>query len=669
MMTASHARPKPDPEPPGLRSLQWGWISVGLALAIQATQLPLWYGLGLLAAGLYPALSCRRHPPVLPSRPIRLLGLLAVLSAIGLAFPGQWLSREAGTALATGLLLLKALEARQRRDLQVTAGFACFVIMTSLLGRQGLVITALAGASLMAPLACIYSLQDDDPPGASLLQQTRLIASLLALALPLTACAFLLVPRLSSPLWGNTGGEADRSGLDSHLSAADFGQILNDDSPALRISFPHAPPAERERYFRTYVLWRFNGRDWSSMPPPAPGPKYQATTAGERRTYEVIMQADGGHHLPALDWPATPPAGADQWLDTDGIVHRRDAVETTIRYHLDALSSPPSNQGPLDPASRRAGLQWPAGAAPETLALGHRWRAAGLNDMAIVAKAMQMFRQQGFSYTLAPPTPSGDPTDGFLFGSRRGYCVHYASAFVLLMRAAGLPARVVSGYQGGYWNREGRYLLIRHSDAHAWAEVWIAERQAWIRFDPTAMASPERINLGALAAGGDGTGWVRHSWLLALQNHWDLVNQLWDRSVIGFDQARQTRLLSPSNRGGQWRHIDIRLGLLLIMIAMAALAVCWAQRTTSSIDPLLKAWRQLTRHLARHGLPIGTGEGPHDYLERAIRAFPARRKEIERLRTLYLLARYAESRPGPDRIRSLQRAVRNFRRGKLSEHP
>lgn len=665
----STASPPRTTESPGLPSLQWAWISVGLALALQATQLPLWYGLGLLAAGMYPALTCRRYAPALPSRPIRLLGLLAVLSAVGLAFPGQWLSREAGTALATGLLLLKALEAKQRRDLQVTAGFACFVIMTSLLARQSLVITALAAASLMAPLACIHSLQDDDPPSGGLVRQARLIASLLVLALPLTACAFLLVPRLSSPLWGSTGGETDRSGLDSHLSAADFSQILNDDSPALRISFPQGPPAERERYFRAYVLWRFNGRDWSSIPPPAPGPRYQAAATGERRAYDVIMEADGGHHLPALDWPGTPPAGTGEWLDSDGIVHRRDAVEATIRYRLDALTSPPSNRGPLDPASRRAGLQWPEGAAPETLALGRRWQAAGLSDMAIVARAMQMFRQQGFSYTLAPPTPAGDPTDGFLFGSRLGYCVHYASAFVLLMRAAGLPARMVSGYQGGYWNREGRYLLIRHSDAHAWAEVWIAERHAWIRFDPTAMASPERVSQGALAASGDGTSWIRHSWLLTLENHWDLVNQIWDRSVIGFDQARQTHLLSPSNRGSQWRHIDIRLGLLLIMIAMAALAVCWAQRTTSSIDPLLTAWRQLTRYLTRHGLPIRTGEGPHDYLERAIRAFPARRKEIERLRTLYVLARYAESRPGPDRIRRLQRAVRNFRRGKLSEHP
>ncbi len=651
------------------RPHQWAWISVAAALLLQATELPWALSLGLALAALPPARASWREPMMPVRRPWLMAGLALLLIAVAAAFPGHWLSREAGIALGTGLLVLKAAESRMPRDLLVTAGFACFIIITALLAGQGLGRTALAAIGLIAPLCCLQSLQGGTPPMHRLWRDALPVTGWLLLALPLTATAFLAIPRLASPLWGTPDSGSERTGLADHLSAADFSAVMNDDRPALRITFRQAPPEPAARYFRAYVMWHFDGRDWDggtawkASAPHAAGDLRQS----ELRRYEVIMEPDGTRHLPVLDWPADPPpptAGAR--LDADGILRRDTAVSRTIRYAMSAAPLPSIQN--LDPAERRAGLQWPSGAAPRTLALGRQWQTMHLDDEAIVRRGMQYFRQQGFAYTLRPPAPQGDPTDSFMFDGRRGYCVHFASAFVLLMRAAGLPARVVSGYQGGYWSRIGHYLLVRHSDAHAWTEVWIAARHAWIRYDPTAMASPERISSGPLAAGALAGDDSPAPWLQRLKNHWDLVNQLWDRSVIGFDQSSQARLLAPSTHSPSWLRIDPRMGLLLIMIGIGVIAICWAQRSTSSVDPLVKTWRQLCRHLAARGLPMRGAEGPHAYLERAAQAFPSRRKEIERIRTLYVLTRYAETHPEPDRIRALRQAVRNFRREKLSEH-
>ncbi|MHC1479202.1 transglutaminase TgpA family protein [Frateuria aurantia] len=658
------------PPPPALpltqRAQQWAWISVALAVALQSPHQPVWYSLGLLLAGLRPALACRHGISKPLARRWLLAGLVMLLLAIGAAYRGEWLARETGIALATGLLVLKAMESAQRRDLQIVAGFACFVTMSALLTDQGMSNTLLAGLCLIAPLCCLQALQADAAPAAALWRDAIPMTVLLLLAIPVTAIAFLLAPRLSSPLWGASGPPLAETGLGPQLSPGDFSQILNNDAPALRISFSSTPPPETQRYFRAYVLWHFDGTDWNAAPPIATSDHAAMTADAPVTHYQVIMEASGQRHLPVLDWPVGPAKVAGAHLDADGILLRTAAVDSTIGYSMTSTGHPPISRGELDPVSRQAGLQWPAGAAPQTLAQGRRWRAQGLDDEAIVAHALQMFRRQGFSYTLSPPPVSGDATDGFLFGTRRGYCVHYASAFVLLMRAAGLPARVVSGYQGGYWSAAGRYLLVRQSDAHAWAEVWIARRHAWIRYDPTAMASPERITEGALAANGPTGEWSRRSWLASLRNHWDLVNQVWDRSVINFSQARQNRLFAAQPNLSLWSGIDKRWALLLVLFCLAGMALIWVQRAPRPADPMAQAWQQLTAYCGRHGVPIRIAEGPCAYLDRVIQRFPLHRKEIERLRTLYVIPRYAESRLRPDQIRAFRRAVGNFRRGKLS---
>jgi hypothetical protein len=313
----------------------------------------------------------------------------------------------------------------------------------------------------------------------------------------------------------------------------------------------------------------------------------------------------------------------------------------------------------LDIHSRRW-LQLPAGFNPRTLALGQSWRQQyGDDEAAIVRAALALFHDGGFRYTLAPAPLSRNAMDDFLFHTREGFCEHYSSAFTVLMRAAGIPARVVTGYQGGYWNKLGNYLLVRNSDAHAWSEVWLAGR-GWVRTDPTGAVRPERVSLGAAAAAGDQLDWYRSDWLQGFRNRWDVVNRWWDQAVVGFDALRQRSLLTPFGI----RDADtMTLGVLLAIgsVLFIALGLAWALLRRQPRDPLREALRELERKLGRRGIARRVGEGPQHYLSRAARALPAQRKELATLTRRYLDLRYAHDEPPPESVHAFRRAVQDFR--------
>ncbi|MGB6143654.1 MAG: transglutaminase domain-containing protein, partial [Rhodanobacter sp.] len=288
------------------------------------------------------------------------------------------------------------------------------------------------------------------------------------------------------------------------------------------------------------------------------------------------------------------------------------------------------------------------------------WRGRhGSDDAAIVREALALFHDGGFRYTLAPAPLGRDAMDDFLFATREGYCEHYSSAFTVLMRAAGIPARVVTGYQGGYWNKLGNYLLVRNSDAHAWSEVWLAGR-GWVRVDPTAAVRPERVSLGAAAAAGDQLDWYRRDWLQQFRNRWDIVNRWWDQGVVAFDALRQRGLLTPFGI----RDTDTRtLGVLLAIGSslFIAIGLAWALRRRQPRDPLREALRALERKLARQRIVRRTGEGPQHYLSRAARALPAQRGQLTELMQQYLELCYASDEPAPESVHAFRRMVRDFR--------
>ena len=354
--------------------------------------------------------------------------------------------------------------------------------------------------------------------------------------------------------------------------------------------------------------------------------------------------------------PLSAPDGAR--LDADRTLERARPVNETTRYVASSAAGYVLDPT-LQPALRRAALQLPAGYDPRATALAHSWRAGqGGNDAAIVRAALALFRDGGFAYNLAAPPLGRDSIDDFLFGTRQGYCEHYASAFAFLMRAAGVPARVVAGYHGGYWNDYAHYLLVRQSEAHAWDEVWLAGR-GWVRIDPTAMVR-RVVNVASGGEGdagdaGDDSGW------LAWQDRLDVINRLWDRGVIGFDALRQSELFTPLGLP-KLELGQLAAGLSVGIAAGLGLAMLVALRATRTRprDALEAAQRRLHAKLGRCGLARRAEEGPRDFFARCMLALPDSRHELAALAKAYMQLRYGHAEPPAEPVRAYLHAVRHF---------
>ena len=630
-------------------------LTMAFVLGLHATHLPWWLSLVLAAILGGRWWQRRRRSGRVPrwlKLPLLVLLTLAVIGEYGGIF-----GREPGAALAVGLLVLKLLETETVRDVRVGISFACFALMTALLFDQGLIATVVVALGLLPALATLRALEPGQRP-ASLPRSLVPALALSAAALPLALLAFLLVPRLDTPLWGAPSPNQARTGLSESMSPGNFTDLLTDDHPAMRVSFDGAPPPADLRYFRAYVMWNYDGRSWRYLDPrhlraQAPAPIEVDTSIG----YQISLQPTQQRVLPTLDMPLQAPAQASLQVDREVMADKpvndqlSYQLRSALRYRL---------QPSLDERSQRLGLRLPAGFNPRTLALAAQWRQRyGNDEAAIVRAALNLFHDGSFRYTLAPAPLGRDAVDDFLFDTHEGFCEHYSSAFTVLMRAAGIPARVVTGYQGGYWNKYGNYLLVRYSDAHAWSEVWLAGR-GWVRVDPTGAVRPERVSLGAAAAAGDQLAWYRNDWLQGLRNRWDIVNRWWDKGVIGFDALRQRGLLTPFGV----RDTDTAtLGVLLAIgsVLFIAIGLAWALLRRAPRDRLREALRELERKLARKGIARRPTEGPQHYLRRAARALPGQRKELLELMNSYLELRYAHAEPPPELRHAFQRAVRDFR--------
>ena len=579
--------------------------------------------------------------------------MLLILVAAVIAQYGNVFGREPGSALAAGLLVLKLTESESPRDARVAAAFACFLLMAALLFGQSLIATFVVALGLLPALSTWRSLEPTQIT-PSLLRQLLPAVLMLVVSLPLAVTAFLLVPRLSSPLWGTSGQQAARSGLSDEMSPGDFTQILNDDSPAMRVTFDGQPPPNAQRYFRAFVLWNYDGESWRRSDVPRVNALPIQTDSVIN--YRINLEPTHQRVLPTLDVPLQAPAQSQ--MRADGEVFAEKPVDDVMDYGLRSALHYHLEEN-INATTRSLALQLPTGFDPRSRQLAAELRKRyGNNDVALINAVLGFFHNGGFRYTLGPAPLGRNAIDDFLFNTREGFCEHYASSFTVLMRAAGIPARVVTGYQGGYWNAMGGYLLMRNSDAHAWSEVWLSGR-GWVRVDPTAAVQPQRINLGAADTGGDQLAWYRSAWLEALRNHWDIVNRWWDKGVIGFDAMRQRGLLTPFGiRDADTGILERLLGVSIALFGMIGLL--WALWRRPEGDPALAAMRTLERKLARAGVIRGHSEGPRNYLRRAIRALPGQRVELDHLMRCYIELRYATIEPHPESLRAFRQAVRNF---------
>jgi transglutaminase-like putative cysteine protease len=311
----------------------------------------------------------------------------------------------------------------------------------------------------------------------------------------------------------------------------------------------------------------------------------------------------------------------------------------------------------------KAALQLPAGFNPKATALARQWAGESADRAEVLQRAIDFFRRAGLGYTLAPPLLGRDSVDDFLFGTKRGFCEHFASAFAYMMRAADVPTRVVTGYQGGETNPVDGYVVVRQADAHAWTEVWLDER-GWVRVDPTAAAIPLRIESGIAAAvpAGESLPFLVRadlSWLRAIRFNWEALANYWNQWVLGYNPERQRGLF---NRLGMPEANWQAMAQVLFWTVGAVIAAFsfWLLRRATPSDAAQAAWMKFCAKLARRGTQRDHNEGPHAFGARAVRAHPGVARRIDDITSLYIDLRYG---PAPDRsgLPRLRALVREFR--------
>ena len=636
---------------------QSGWLlATALTAALpHALHVPPWLIAVTTAILAWRAWLLQGHRP-LPARPWLLLAAAAAVAGV-LAEYRTPFGQNPGVALLLLFLALKQLEARTVRDGLATIYLACFLATAQFFYSQTIPIAvsvAFAAAAAMATLACLI---DDQPTPAA---QLRLIGRLSAQALPLMLVVFVLFPRVQGPLWGlPKDAHSGTTGLSDRMAPGSISELIQSDEVAFRVLFSGTAPPTDRRYWRGPVLTQFDGLTWSPLPAkPALQLPYRA---GNREVeYEITLEPSGKPWLFALELPAHLPA--EVYVSPDYLLLARAPLTERQRYQLSAFYDLPND---IDPQSEPspAALALPPTLNPRIRELAARWRtAAADNDLEILRQATTFFRKQGLTYTLSPPLLGRDTADEFLFDSKAGFCEHFANAFAVALRAAGVPARVVTGYLGGEINNVDGYLTVRQSDAHAWVEVWLRGR-GWQRIDPTAISAPMRVeaNLAAAVPGDDRLPlWLRihATWLHDLRMRWDAVANAWNQWVLGYNDDRQRDLLRRLGMSApDWRSMTIALtiasGFVLAAIALLAL------RRRHRRDPVLALWLRACRRLARQGLERRPHEGPVDFAERVAIARPDLAIAVRSVAGEYAALRYGAS-PGLS-LEDFRRSVAAFR--------
>jgi len=635
-------------------------VAIVAALAAHVPHLPLWVSAALLATigARWLQRTLRADIGAVPIW-IR-LPLTLALPAMVIFEYGNLFGREPGSVLAVGMLALKFTECEKPRDARAAATFACFVLMAALLFDQGLVMSVFIVLALLPQLVLLRALEPRDDgalkPAAATYAELRAglpQAALAALAaVPLALVVFVFLPRLAEPLWGAPSPDQARTGVSDSMTPGSIAELIADDSPAFRVTFDAGPPPPGQRYWRGLVMYYFDGTTWTHLPsPPVRSSESRFEALAPPVNYEITLEPTQQSWLFALDLPLAAPTGA--WLNAEFTLVSAKPVVNVTPYRVASVTR--YRHAALAPLERRAALLLPDGYNPRLRALATQWRERHGTDREMVQAALALYRKE-FSYTLNPPPLGRNSMDDFMFETRAGYCEHYASSFTFLMRAAGIPARVVVGYQGGYWNEFGAYMVVRQSDAHAWSEIW-QDGEGWVRIDPTAAVSPDRVERRNRTANAAEESWYRGSWLLALRNRWDLVNQLWNKVVVQFNALQQQNLLAQFGIDrAQWRDLAIALGVGSVILV--TLAMLWAlRRDRDPGDAVDRAYRRLGRRLARAGLPRHDAEGPQAYLQRLRQRFPHAARDIEAVFARYVALRYASAQPATAAVREFTAAA------------
>ena len=643
---------------PVSRRQAWWLLATALAASLPLVpQVPPWLSLATATAFIWrAALTWRQWR--LPPR--WLLVLLVIAGTAGVVLQYRTiLGRTPGIAMLVVFLALKLLELRAARDAVATALLCYFLVLGQFLFTQTIPTALLAGLTVLITTAALLAASDDRPPPQ---QQLRRAALMLAQALPFMLLLFLLFPRVQGPLWGVPQDRFSAvSGLSDTMSPGSIAQLSQSDAVAFRVRFEGEVPPQSQLYWRGPVMPSFDGRSWRVTQTLGAYAEIPYARVGTPVDYEMTLEPHGKFWLFALELPATLPPNSALTSDYQPIA--RQAVHNRLRYAQRAWPEAVAGVNEM-PRLLHDALTLPTDGNPRMRAIGAAWRTQhGDDGAAILAAAEDFFARQLLIYTLNPPLLGPDTVDEFLFDTKRGFCEHFAAAFVFALRAAGVPARVVAGYQGGEVNPVDGYLVVRQYDAHAWAEAWIAGR-GWVRIDPTAISAPRRVssNLAAAIPAGEGLPFLARAdlaWLRELRHRLDAVTNGWNQWVLGYNPQRQRDLLATLGMSEpDWRSMTAVLSVLCggVMLGLTA----WLLRKRLRVDPALAAWRRFTARLARRGIVWRTWEGPLAFAERAARQLPVHAERIGEIAALYARLRYGPA-PQADDLAQLKTRIAAFK--------
>ncbi len=641
-------------------------ILVFLLSSIGLIVLPHVYHLHLAVFGFFCLLLAWRFvgiwkPERLPTFPIILLLIVSGMAILYIQHRG-FLGRDGGTSLFVIALGLKLMEIKTERDLYLINYLAFIVAASQFLYEQSILMAAYILFVCCVLLATLVFINSYVAQTSTSLKKAAVI---IAQAIPMTIVVFILFPRVEAPRWLLFNDEHQaRMGLSDSMEPGSITDLGMSDELVFRVKFTGAIPPSKQRYWRGPVLTQTDGKKWTQ----AKDLSYQqhldkVNFSGKPYQYTLLMEPQDKNWVFALDMPADFPQILRQNANYQLV--SPDELDKRTEYKLTSYLN--YNTGYLTKTEYKDARQLPGAPSDKIKQLVTQLHGFDSTPEVFINQLLNHFRKEDFHYTLTPPLMEDNPIETFLFETRYGFCSHYASAFVYLMRVADIPARVVTGYQGGEFNAVGNFLEIKQADAHAWAEVWL-DKQGWVRVDPTAAIAPERIekniDINRLVPGGlisyasSGTGQAAFNLLKQARQLWSNVDYNWQRWVINYNNTNQASFLSSFGIADFKTMVYWMMTIVGIITAMLSLFLLY--RRPKPIDRTLVVYNRFLKKIAKAGLTKNTGEGARDFAERIKPKLPEQADGIEEITASFIDQRYG-SKPSEDGFKRLDRLVGLFK--------
>ncbi|MEH6588229.1 MAG: DUF3488 and transglutaminase-like domain-containing protein [Halioglobus sp.] len=588
-----------------------------------------------------------------PRWPVKLGLILAGFAGIMLSF-SSLVGLESTVALLLTAFALKLLESAKRKDAYVLLFLGYFVIMTEFLFSQDLLIVLLCLLNVViitTGLVALHRPGDNRFSMRPLKQATFMVAQ----SVPLMLVLFFLFPRFG-PLWTvPIKSQQAKTGMSEFMSPGDVSRLSRSGAVAFRVEFDGDIPPRSQLYWRGLVMSRLQQGTWSALnfyeAPASERRQTEPDTVGDPLRYSVILEPTQQRWLYSLRYARSADSGI--MSSSDYRLFRPIVIEDDYMYQVRSWPQARLEEN-LSDWRRKTELALPGSDNPRARALAAEFAAEAANPAQVVDRVLQMYTREPFVYTLQPTLlPERDAMDAFLFDTRRGFCEHYASSFVVLMRAAGIPARVVAGYQGGEVNPVNRTVIVHQFDAHAWAEVWL-EGEGWVRVDPTAAVSPERIELGLEDAMSEEGSFLADSPLSLLRYRniniinmmrlrYDALTYRWQAWVVGFDSDTQFDLLHEFF--GEFtarKFAAVLLGSGALVLAPLGLVLLFRRRI-HALSKLDKLYLNFCQRLGKMGVEREPGEAPDAFASRAQKSLPRLANNIADVTRRYNALAYAPS--------------------------